>query len=319
MLHGPLLFLYIRALSGSKERPDIKDFLHFIPFAIFVIYLVTMSILYGDTAGIHLEHTHSAHQPVIFIIFLIWIALSGPVYFLWSVRLFRKHTSILRSNFSYNERISVGWLKTLVVIFGIVWTVHMGIAITWHILGYFDRQFCTHGITLSISVFIILTGYFGLRQKDIFSHATPGQVEVHNDHTEADHSEKSIVKKYATTGLKEDSAGEYAELLRNFMHDNKPYLEPDLTLSGLSEKLNIPGHHLSQVINERFGLNFYDFINRYRVDEAKQRIADPKYAGLSLLGIALDSGFNSKSAFNRLFKKFTGMTPSEYKANPESV
>ncbi len=77
MLHGPLLFLYIRALSGSKERPDIKDFLHFIPFVLFVIYLVIMSILYGDTAGIHLEHTHSAHQPVIFIIFLIWIALSG--------------------------------------------------------------------------------------------------------------------------------------------------------------------------------------------------------------------------------------------------
>lgn len=319
MLHGPLLYLYIKALSTANNRPDKVDFLHFVPFALFAIYLVIMNILYGQFAGIHLEHGHSIHhQPVIFTIFLIWIALSGPIYFLWSVRLFRKHSSIIRSNFSYNERISIEWLKTLVVIFGIVWTALMGIAATWHILGLFDWQFCTHGIALSISVFIILTGYFGHRQKDIFSQTSSvysTEIKIQPDKSEDSLLDDSSVKKYATTGLKEEDANEHAELLRIYMQDKKPYLEPDLTLLALSEKLNIPSHHLSQVINEKFNLNFYDFVNQYRVEEAKIRITNPAFAGLSLLGIALDSGFNSKSSFNRLFKKFTGKTPSEYKTS----
>ncbi len=320
MLHGPLFYLYLKALSTSGSRPVAHDLFHLGPFFLFAIYLFIMNTLYGQSAGIHLEHGHSVHQPIVFTIFLIWIALSGPVYFLWSVRLFRRHTSLLKSNFSYKERISIGWLKTLVIIFGIVWTVLMGIAATYHILGLFDWQFCTHGITLSISVFIILTGYFGLRQKGIFLEPVLHDsevVEVLAEHKPTnDISDNSSIKKYSTTGLKEGDAEEHAEVLRSFMRNQKPYLEPELTLSALSEKLSIPSHHLSQVINEKFELNFFDFVNQYRVEEAKKRILDPAYAGLSLFGIALDSGFNSKSSFNRLFKKFTGKTPSEYKSDP---
>jgi len=98
------------------------------------------------------------------------------------------------------------------------------------------------------------------------------------------------------------------------MNESKPYLDPDLTLAGLSAMLNLPQHHLSRVINEHYGNNFFDFINRYRIEEVKQRIPDPAYGNLTLLGIAFDCGFNSKSAFNRLFRKYTGITPSEYKA-----
>jgi len=75
----------------------------------------------------------------------------------------------------------------------------------------------------------------------------------------------------------------------------------------------IPTHQLSRVINEHFGRNFFDFINGYRVAEVKRKILDPAYAHFSLLGIAFESGFNSKSAFNRVFKKITGQTPSQFK------
>lgn len=97
------------------------------------------------------------------------------------------------------------------------------------------------------------------------------------------------------------------------MTSGKPYLEANLSLPELANKLEIPSHHLSRVINEQFGMNFFDFINQYRIDEVKSKIGNPKYAHLSLLGIAFDSGFNTKSAFNRVFKKITGLTPSEYK------
>jgi AraC-like DNA-binding protein len=96
------------------------------------------------------------------------------------------------------------------------------------------------------------------------------------------------------------------------MESQKLYLEPKLTLGTLAEQLKVSVNHLSQVINQYEGVNFHDFVNRYRVDEFKSRIANPKYKGFSLLAIAFDSGFNSKSSFNQIFKKSTGLTPSQY-------
>jgi AraC-like DNA-binding protein len=97
------------------------------------------------------------------------------------------------------------------------------------------------------------------------------------------------------------------------MVTEKPYLDANLSLPELADKLEIPSHHLSRVINEQFGVNFFDFVNQYRVEEVKSKIGNPEFENLSLLGIAFDSGFNTKSAFNRVFKKMTGFTPSEYK------
>src|SRR5690554_6403850 len=100
--------------------------------------------------------------------------------------------------------------------------------------------------------------------------------------------------------------------VRKFIIANRPYLDSDLTLPKLAKDLNVTTHHLSQVINEMHGKNFFNFINKYRVAEVKRKIEDPKYKNYSLLGIAYESGFNSKSAFNRVFKSLTGKTPSQY-------
>ena len=97
------------------------------------------------------------------------------------------------------------------------------------------------------------------------------------------------------------------------MATEKPYLDADLSLPELANRLAIPSHHLSRVINEQFEANFFDFINQYRIEEVKVRIDNPEYQNLSLLGIAFECGFNTKSAFNRVFKKMTGFTPSEYR------
>ncbi len=94
----------------------------------------------------------------------------------------------------------------------------------------------------------------------------------------------------------------------------KPFLNPNLTLQQLASELEISTHYLSQIINDKFNLNFFDYINQFRVNEVIAKLNNPKYVSYSLLGIALDSGFNSKSAFNRIFKKFTNLTPSQYKS-----
>lgn len=95
----------------------------------------------------------------------------------------------------------------------------------------------------------------------------------------------------------------------------RPYLNPELTLTQLASDLDITTHHLSQIINEQFKLNFFEYINQFRVEEVKSRISNPEFENYSFLGIALDSGFNSKSSFNRIFKKFTNQTPTQYKSS----
>ena len=120
--------------------------------------------------------------------------------------------------------------------------------------------------------------------------------------------------KYSGSTLKDDEASEYAEKLIEYMRLEKPYLNPDLTLTKLASDIDISTHHLSQIINEQFKLNFFEYINQFRVEEVKSKIIDPKFENYSLLGIAFDSGFNSKSSFNRIFKKFTNQTPSQFKS-----
>jgi len=103
----------------------------------------------------------------------------------------------------------------------------------------------------------------------------------------------------------------WREKLQQLMADEQLWLEPELTLAELAHRLHTNTSLLSHVINTGCGQNFNDFVNSYRVAEAERKLQDPRLAHYSLVGIALESGFNSKSTFNRVFKKLTGRTPSE--------
>ena len=122
-------------------------------------------------------------------------------------------------------------------------------------------------------------------------------------------------RKYEASTLTPAKVRTYSHKLVKLMEEDKQYLDPDLSAAALAESLGISRKHLSQVINQQFHLNFKNFVNRYRVEEAKKRLLDPKEQDFVLLKIALDVGFNSKSVFNEAFKKFTGMSPSEYRKN----
>lgn len=304
MLHGPFLYLYISALIDENYKFQRKSLFHFVPFLLFNIF-VFASPLFPEIAGsIRLDHAETEHgSPLLFNFFLILTALSGPVYFLLSIRLFKILDINIFNNFSTTENINLDWLRKLVYSFGVIWTVLIVFATIHHVFHLFSWIFCTDGLFLSLSVFIILIGYFGLKQEEIFTQYPDRKIEY-------------VTKpktKYASMLLNETEAENYVSQIKHLMETEKSYLDADLTLPGLAAKLQIPSHHLSRVINEKFGLNFFDFINQYRIEEVKSKMAKPEFDNLSILGIAYESGFNTKSAFNRVFKKMTGSTPSEYK------
>lgn len=305
LLHGPFLYLYISSLTNNKFQISWKNVIHFTPFVLFNLYIVLASFFPHYAQKIRLDHSENVHGTAyLFNLFLILTVLSGPVYILLTIRLFRKLDINIFNNFSVSENVNLDWMRKLIYTFGVVWSVLMIFTTIHHVFGLFSWSFCTNGLFLSLSVFILLIGFLGLNQKEIFVQYPDKQIEYVIDEPKV---------KYATTLLKEDEMEDYIKIIEQYINEEKPYLNADISLPELSERMNIPSHHLSRVINEKLNLNFFDFINQYRVEEVKSRIHDPQYEHLSLLGIAFDSGFNTKSAFNRVFKKMTGMTPSEFK------
>lgn len=306
MLHGPFLYLYISALIMPDFKFTRDKLLHFLPFILFNTYIVIASFFPDIATGIRLDHVeHGQNTPLLFNIFLILVVLSGPIYFVLSIILFKKLDISIFNNFSSYKNINLEWLRKLVYSFGFIWTLLMIIATIHHVFRLFSLTFCTDGLSLSLSAFVILIGYFGLRQQEIFTQ----NKEDNNAYVNPGETKE----KYGGITIDRQILDNHVTLITQYMEKNKAYLDADLSLQQMAERLTIPSHQLSRIINEQFGVNFFDFVNSYRIEEVKKRIGNPKFENLSLLGIAYDSGFNSKSAFNRVFKKMEGITPSEYK------
>jgi AraC-like DNA-binding protein len=213
-----------------------------------------------------------------------------------------KHTQRMKNSVSMIDKVSLHWLSVsfnyFISIFGLI-VAHL-------ILIYFGVDLTSiYYITIPVflTIFVYVLGYHGLKQPEIIIQP----------------EEESSDKKYERSTLTEEKSEEYLIRLIDIMKNQKPYLESDLTLLKLAEQLGISTHHLSQVINEKLSQNFYDFVNNYRVEEAKRLLLEPTKNAYTIFAIAAESGFNSKSAFNSCFKKFTNLTPSEFKKLNSSI
>jgi AraC-like DNA-binding protein len=151
------------------------------------------------------------------------------------------------------------------------------------------------------TVYVLFLGYFGIRQGNIFINNVRGTGESGDESRLNASPSPSITKvdAFITT------------LLRN-MEEKQPYLDPEITISRLSELLDVRIEFLSEVLNSRLNQNFFDFINKYRVEEFKIQSILQANSHLSIMGIAYNCGFNSKASFYRAFKKFEGISPTDY-------
>lgn len=303
-LHGPFLFTYIKSLTNTEYKFAKRTIWHLSPFIAFNVYLIlffSAETILNNACSLH--GGTKLDLPLPYIIFLILMALSVPLYILWSIRILQKHKEIISDNFSDIEKRTLSWLKNLISILGIVWVFLVSIFYTHHVLLLFSDSFCVNGLFMTLSAFIIMIGYFGLNQPAIFiSQTTSTAVDIVKDE-----------KPYSGSRLKDGDIQQYLIILEEYMKTKKPYLQNQLSLHQLAADVNILPHHLSRIINEHHKQNFLDFINQYRVNEFILRLSDSQFKSFSLLAIAFDCGFNSKTTFNRYFKKITDLTPSEYK------
>jgi AraC-like DNA-binding protein len=211
-----------------------------------------------------------------------------------------KYKSGLKNTLSSTNENKLKWMRFLVFAFASAWILY----IFFHFyreLGGLPHSLAGKFACLWEILLLLLTGYKGLIQPDIFSNQ--------------DANERIEKEKYKYSALRPEQAEIYLKTLLEFMEKEKPFMEPELTIKTLAKSLNIPHRHLSQVINEKLNQNFLDFINRYRVEEAKKQLIRSTKQKRSILEIAYDAGFNSKATFNAVFKKYARATPSQFRNN----
>ncbi|GAA4139074.1 hypothetical protein GCM10022216_16810 [Sphingobacterium kyonggiense] len=201
--------------------------------------------------------------------------------------------------FSANtEPINLNWIKYIIYCF-------MGSSILLIILNLIETvQSLNLYINLYFLAVIYFVSYYGIRQTEIY----PKELNVSTDLE----PEGTLVPERNAL-MSNSELEKNKEQLELMMNDEKPYLDPELNLPKLSEMLGISSHQLSYVINQGYGMNFFNYVNGYRIAKAKDLLKDKNYDHLTILAIAYESGFNSKTAFNNTFKKITSITPSTFK------
>ncbi len=303
-LHGPLLFLYTLALTSPTLHGFQKVAAHFI-LPVFILCLFAPFLAYSHQQKLAIIHSNGKGFELQALITTILLSISGVFYIYITHRLLHNHQKRILDQFSYQEKINLQWLRFLFYGMGIMWVLII-------IIGNDDLIFSAS------AVFVVLIGYFGIKQVGIFTNQ-PNQVAENDLKEEPVPAEVTVgdatvqsKRKYAKSGLNEESANDLHLRLKHLMVIEKLFTEPELTLADLSGRLGVHSNYLSQVINEMEGVNFYDYINSLRVEEFKRLALLPENQKYTLLALAFECGFNSKSAFNRCFKKATDLSPSEY-------
>lgn len=317
-LYGPLTWLYVRALTvGRGFRIAGTAWLHFVPFVVSIALLMPfLSLSDSEIADLVYRDADVSDALGLWVLGGILVQLLPiPIiatYLVLAIRQLIVHSRRIRDQFSSIERISLGWLRNLLAALGTLYLLYVFALLFSDFIG--AGRTAERLLDLATILVIYTMGYLGLRQPAIFSgqRGKPASTLVEAIAAAEEHGQPQS-KKYRKSALDEDLSRALLQELERHMVTTEPYLDSDLTLAQLAQQLSLSTNYLSQVINEQTGGNFFDYVNRHRVAAAEQMLVDPARARSSILNIAMDAGFNSKTAFYGAFRKHTGQTPGQYR------
>jgi AraC-like DNA-binding protein len=300
---GPLIFFYTQSVLYKDFRFTKGKFVHFLPFIILFVIAEVSYLIAGRQIQVKIL-TGIVERKIPAVIYLAscGIYVHFSVYLFAALRSVRKYHLAATSQYSDSRKVTLRWLKTTIYFF-------LALMVISAINGYlsFESKGAIYFLVLSLTVFLLLLFiifvlFKALRNPAIFSVWEEKEVD-----------EAVKTARYATSPLPGNEKKQVLDTLLRHMQSHQPYLEPELTLNDLAFQISVKPKILSQVINELAGRNFFEFINHYRIEEAKKRLTNPKDKKITVLEVMYEVGFNSKSSFNTLFKKYTGVTPGEFK------
>lgn len=288
-LTAPFLYISICYFTSLDKKLPKKNILHFLPFIAFLIFRLPFFI-----TGKNMEFSYETGR-IVFFILRIALPLQAIVYWSLSFIKLQKHLKNLKQFSAMTEGIDLMWLKYFLLIL-------LLIVVAWFNLVFFDLENLIPFTPLIYLLSIFFLAYFSLQQKEIFDFSN----------NEINDLSRLKVDKKENKRVSEGRLNELNAKLQLLINVEKVYLENDLSLPKLAKNLSASCNETSFLINELYQDNFYNFVNKYRIEEAKRLLLSEKYNQLNVLGIAYESGFNSKTTFNTTFKKYTGESPTAF-------
>ncbi|WP_343523935.1 helix-turn-helix domain-containing protein [Pedobacter sp.] len=287
---GPLIWFYVRSLTNSNYKINQKELIHLVPVAFQALLYWVLAFSPYTTKYWFWEHIH---KPYTYRLEFDGTWISMVIYLSLSLRLVKDYQIWLADHYSETSKIRLNWLKAVLLALIIVclqWFIEV---VLREFMGiYFNYDYSVQ----LLGLLILILGVAGLRQSSLAGIVyQPGKRE-------------DAAQPFQTDPL-------ILERLINAMEHDRLFLNPTLTLAEMSAYLKLSPRLVSKHINQGLGLSFIDFVNRYRIDEVKRRLRAGDLTKLTLLAIAQESGFNSKSSFNRIFRDSEGIAPSDFPAN----
>lgn len=300
----PFLYLYSKYVTGHYLRFKITDLFHFIPVLLCtILILIYRDPMKGNFADSVNYFTNLKWlRNLIGVIFIVTILVYGG---LASYKVHRYKKNIVNIYSYESGKNSLTWLQLVVITFMVTFSLIV-------ILGSLKEQW---GINIDVSVFqdvgliffVYAVSFWGYRQNQIIGDMTPTL-----DNAFQESIEKPKTGKYKKSGLKEDDVDDYIKKITNYMSVSEAWMNPELSVVDVSQHTLIPKHYIAQILNEKLNKNFNTFVNEYRTKRAMELLISKEYSHYSMVAIAYECGFNSKTAFNIFFKKYTGKTPSQF-------
>lgn len=300
-LYAPFILLYTQsALFARKTSAGFRFFLFSVPVLVFAVH-ATLQLRFAEMrdpqailqqAGIILNYTR------------ILVAAGSAYSFVFLLVAFlnlRGYEKTYQENFAGNDRDQLAWLRIFVSLNLLLAASFGGAGLVVLLLGLKIPTTPVEGMIALIMIYVIL--FYFIRKPAIFT--LPPTVVTPPPGPAAE--------KYKKQNLSHAERKAYMEKIKKYLGEEKPFLDDKVTLATLARETGIPAHHFSMVINIERNTNFYHFINAYRAEEAKSLLKNPDMADETVLDIALMAGFQSKAAFNKVFKELTGFTPSAYR------
>ncbi|MBL7817779.1 MAG: helix-turn-helix domain-containing protein [Saprospiraceae bacterium] len=321
LIYAPLFYFYLQKLLFQSQKLAVKRALHFIPVLLqFFVYLPYF-LMDARILKLKIVNQDTDLQIVFGGVGLIGL-IANAYYWALSFKAIRVYKEQYQTRYSYEQ--SLHYLNTVLAIQAICLVLWLFTGILYLFGGFVFAQNSDimeksiDVIWLVFSTINYFLGYYAIHQPEVFKMPQPEELlkEEPTSVIEAI-SEKIRTKPTPSVSVAKEKVWDenltvQKEKIEDYLKKSRAYSNPNLSLNELAAKLKMPPHTLSKIINDGFGVNFFDFINSYRIEEFKKLVHDPRYKNQTFLAIAFEVGFNSKTAFNRSFKKMTNQTPRDY-------
>jgi AraC-like DNA-binding protein len=299
--YGPLLYLFTQSVLFKNYKLQKKSILHFVPFLIAICAVIGMILLIDtELFAQTTDQINNQHIPMYFRVGEILILVHIFYYLFKSKQEIKKVLGKVKDLYSTFNQDNFKLLKFILNSFIALFTL----SLIHSILPFVGIK---SGLLITLLLMILFMFYFinSILLKMLNQSSNESGVI-----TQTNFKEK---EKYAGSILSQTDLNVYVNKLKIHMEENERFLDSELSINDLSTELEISVKILSQVINEGYACNFFDFVNKFRVETAKLIFANQDDKKLTIQEVMYDSGFNSKSSFNTAFKKFTNLTPTQFK------